>query len=368
MTSGRDGFIYLGNGMAKNSFYSIITISVIINFALATAITAETPRHRFTIAQFKEENLPVESAAIARNALSSRMKGSGAFMVKDSAETCADGACARRIGVADGSHHVVTGIVSRSARRIMKNFGSADKKSALADAFTVKVRVFNSFTGATEYQTAEGAASENKIILAAGNIANRILQHYEKIPVPLPAGSIETKGRNAIPRDHSSWNMNIGVSAMAARPDGSYGRFAEYGFGVKADFIIGTERCGGMRMIAGVGALQETGLMESVESSRLGLLHLGFGWDFHFSRGAWAMPHAAAGYVAHMVEGTTSDTPGGPARTEYYFDPALTAGIIAGVNIIGPLHWTAGISYTFFFEKNDTGRFASMTTGLLFEL
>ena len=354
--------------MAKNSFYSIIIVSFIINFALVTAITAETPRHRFTIAQFRAENLPVESAASARNALSSRLKDPGAFMVKDSIEPCADGTCARRIGAADGSHHVVTGTVSRSARRIMKNFGSADKKSALADAFTVTVRVYNSVTGATEYQTAEGAASENKIILAAGNIANRILRRYEKIPVPAQAGSIEKKEIEAGTHDQSSWNMNIGVSAMAARPDGSYGRFAEYGFGVKADFIIGTERCGGMRMIAGVGALQETGLMESVESSRLGLLHLGIGWDFHFVRGVWAMPYAAAGYAAHMVEGTTSDTTGGPARTEYYFDPALTSGIIAGVNIIGPLHWTAGISYTFFFEKNDTGRFASMTTGLLFEL
>lgn len=349
-------------------YVQFVTLIAAACFGADTVHAADAPRHRFSVTEFRAENMPAESVLPVRRAFVSRMGGRGSIDVKENAGACADAPCAKRVAVSDGAQRVLMGIVKKSARRIMKGAATADNKTALADSYNITVRVFDAASGRIEYTTGENAMSENELPRAAGRIADRIVARYARIPVPADPAAVPERNRAAEPPGIAANRMTVGVSGMAMRMEGSFGRFADYGFGAKADVLFGDRSHGGLRMVASLGAVGETGLVESVESSRMGFLQIGAGWEFQFTRGFGIMPYASAGYVAHMVKGTTADDPGSPPESRFYYDPTVTAGMNAGFCILRPLYWTMGISYNVFFEKDNTGRFSAVTIGLLLEL
>lgn len=376
--------------MKTNRYFTYFIIMLCIIPAWLQASEQGTAReHSWLVTPFKCIDCAQKqgnTAAIIRN----RLKSNEGFILSAEknrgSDPCGTADCAVKAGSASGARYVVFGTVRTGKRTVT----TGEKESRYlyrkqeVTYYVLSVGVVNTQSGKSLYSFRKDTRSTAGVRALARKSADEIIKKFEGLmpapvkekpakadlpkekPVPEEKPLPEEKPREDTTPLVSCSGITLAGSMMM--PAGTFADMAGTGYGATIGTCLAFTSASNIRLNAHLGVYALNPEQEWVQSiyALQGMLYAGY--RFTLPAGFTLTPEAGAGVLVHAVNG---DNDGKNAAgnysytTEYFTDFAVGGGARVRYGLANSLQLFLRPGYTMFFEKNNTGQFATFELGLI---
>jgi len=372
--------------MKTNGYLTFFIIMLCIIPAWPHAAETDAAEaHSWLVVPFRCIDCPQKQGNSAASIIRNRLKSSEGFILAAEytrgSDPCGTADCAVKAGSASEARYVVFGTVRTGTRTVT----TGEKESRYlyrkqeVTYYTLTVGVVDTESGKSLYSFRKNTRSTAGVRALARKSADEIIEKFEGL---MPAPAKEKPEKAALPAEKplpeekpredaaplvSCSGITLAGSTMV--PSGTFADMAGTGFGATVGTCLAFTSVSYIRWHAHLGVYALNPKHEWVQSlyALQGMLYAGY--RFTLPAGFTLTPEAGAGVLVHAVNG---DNDGKDAAgeysytTDYFTDFAAGAGVRVRYGLAGSLQLFLRPGYTMFFEKNNTGQFATVKAGILF--
>ncbi len=371
--------------MKTNGYLTYFIIMLCIIPAWLQASEQDTVReHSWLVTPFKCIDCAQKQGNTAATIIRNRLKSNEGFILaaekKRGSDPCGSADCAVKAGSASGARYVVFGTVRTGTRTVT----TGEKESRYlyrkqeVTYYVLSVGVVDTQSGKSLYSFRKSTRSTAGIRALARKSADEIIKKFEGLmPAPVKEKPVkadlpeekpvqeEKPGVDTTPLVRCS---GITLAGSMMMPAGTFADMAGTGYGATAGTCLAFTSASNIRLNAHLGVYALNPEQEWVQSiyALQGMLYAGY--EVTLPAGFTLIPEAGAGVLVHVING---DNDGKDAAgeysytTDYFTDFAVGGGMRVRYGLANSLKLFLRPGYTMFFEKNNTGRFATFELGLI---
>jgi hypothetical protein len=279
---------------------------------------------------------------------------------------CKDNDCAVNSGKEFASDLAIIGTITRSEIRGNEALTRYVDKSVKMYEFTLKVSIINISSGKTEHLFIRTAKNEEQLKKHIIDILVKLRGLYN---LSSPKKEHEMFKREVITDDTGFGilsRMGFSIATSYLTPTGAYSNIADDGFGLNFSFIISFINFKDLVFMASRGYYELNTSKSGVKSILMRSTALCMGYYYPLNDFIGILPHAGVGYIQNIISGQAPAIPHPnpmQGKTGDFFDPSVIIGCEIDFAVYRIFYIFITPSYTFFFEKENTGQFVNFCIG-----